>query len=248
MPLRASATQLNFTALAGKPLPPPQGISVRALGVAGDWRQKFRILKNANLPWLVVSPESGEFIGDKHISFAVTFRPGDETRPEFRGSFLVKLENGFSLPISVYSTYVDRRGEITISSRAVVPVTEPYRRIPDIGAEGGQCLYLASAGNQFSAESNRVFIEFPFDTLVAEKWFISARVKSELPTTQHDSCFISLDGGPLIRMDLSTTESWGWSPLKAFNLEPGPHTLRIFPRETGVFWDQIAVGRGWVKH
>jgi hypothetical protein len=248
IPLRADRYQLNFRGEMGKATPGPQAVAMSAPNAPKGWKRKFRVLKNFNLDWFTVSPDSGEFTPGKTVAFQVSFAPGENALPALRGSFLVKMDDGFSVPVTVYGDWADRRGEVSFAATAAAEINPPYRRVDDAGATDGKCVFIDTAEGQFSAASNRVSIAYAFDVASGGTWYLSARIKSESPTGEHDSCYFALDDGPIQRIDLSTSESWTWSPLKSFKVEPGRHRIRIYPRETGVYWDRFALARTWVKN
>ena len=76
-------------------------------------------------------------------------------------------------------------------------------------------------------------------------------MRSDEPLGTHDSLYFSIDDGPLDRAQLRTATTWTWSMaahnrkmslicLQPFKLSPGPHTLRLAPRES-ISVDLIAI-------
>jgi len=247
IPLRADHYQINFKGLWGTPPPAAQIVKITAGKAPGDWKRRFRVLKNANASWFSVTPETGEMAAGKSVSFQVAFLPDDRTPRELRGCFLVKLDDGFSLPVSVYGEWVDRRGEVSFAAASAKEIPTPYLRVEDGGASEKACVMVDTAEGQFTKSSN-ASLAFPFEIPQEGTWFLSARLKSALPVGEHDSCYFSLDEGPIQRIDLSSSDSWTWSGLKSFTLKAGPHRFRIYPRETGVYWDRFTLARTWIKN
>jgi hypothetical protein len=250
IPVRLDRGQLRFS-VAGDAPSPAQIVTARVTG--NSFSSRFSIAKNTVFDWLDVQPSSGVLSSGNTVTFTVTVAPGRmRERTLYRGAFLVRLESGFSRPVTVYAT------------TDVVPPARPsadgvwvqyleaeapsggraYAASEDAGASGGRFLVLAGPEKQNSAE-------FRFTVPQKGTYFLLLRVRSEVPVSTHDSVFFALDGGELDRATLSSGTAWTWSMLahnrrqgltclQSFALDAGDHVLSLAPREP-VSVDLIAI-------
>jgi hypothetical protein len=102
----------------------PQTVTI----TAGQLEQEsipFRIRKNEANDWLAVSVESGVIAANSTLTFTVQANTELLRRELEKGVILVRLENGYSLPITVY---VDNTPPVTvpeIQGNRVNPETDP---------------------------------------------------------------------------------------------------------------------------
>lgn len=212
----------------------------------------YRIAKNETFSWFEVSPQSGVLTSDQSTEFTVTIRPEKMTqRAIYRGAFLIRLDNGFSLPVTVYAE-TDFIPEIKPTREdtwvtyieADSPRDRVYPSFRDPSATEGKCLQLSGP-----AKTNPVTYRFS----VPDKgiYFILLRIKSNKPVSEHDSIYFSVNDGPLDRAQLRSDSTWTWSLaahnrsmslicLQAFDLNAGDHTLKLAPRES-LYVDLIAI-------
>jgi hypothetical protein len=212
----------------------------------------YCIAKNDAFPWFEVSPRSGVLAANSAVIFTVTLRPEKMTqRSSFRGAFLIRLESGLSLPVTVYAE-TDVTPEIRpVGEEAWITYLEAEsttsrhhrtRRDPD--ASGGA--YLALSG---PARENPV--TYRFGVPEPGTYFIVLRVRSDAPVWEHDTIFFSVDDGPPDQARLRSGSRWTWSLaahnrqmslicLQGFELGGGEHVLRLAPQES-LAVDLIAV-------
>lgn len=66
--------------------------------------QAFSIKKNDCFDWLKVEPASGVLSSNSAATFVVTVQPENMKRPLEKGAFLIKLDDGYSIPVVVRGT------------------------------------------------------------------------------------------------------------------------------------------------
>ncbi|MFW9893276.1 MAG: hypothetical protein ACFFFO_13780 [Candidatus Thorarchaeota archaeon] len=119
-----------------------------------------------------------------------------------------------------------------------------YEIVTDPDASQGRCLLLRGPSGKNPAE-------YRFSVPKTGKYFLLLRVKSDEPTSYHDSLYFGIDDGVFDRAQLRTAASWGWSLaahnskmslicLQAFELAAGDHIVKLAPREP-VHVDLVAV-------
>jgi hypothetical protein len=119
-----------------------------------------------------------------------------------------------------------------------------YEIVADPDASKGKCLLL-------SGRSGKNPAEYRFSVPKTGEYFLLCRVRSDDPTSNHDSVYFGIDDGAFDRAQLRATASWGWSLaahnsqmslicLQAFELAAGDHIVKLAPREP-VHIDLVAV-------
>ena len=214
---------------------------------------RFRIARNDAFDWFNVTPEAGVLRPGQTVTFSVTLRPEKmATRALYRGAFLIRLQSGYSRPVMVYATSgivpkikpTDRDAWVTYIEAEEAENQRAYKTVTDPGASQGKCLLL-------SGPSGENPVEYRFSVPKTGKYFLLVRVKSDRPTSNHDSLYFGIDDGAFDRAQLRTAASWGWSLaahnrkmslicLQAFELAAGDHIVKLAPRES-VHIDLVAV-------
>lgn len=249
IPLFLDKYQLNFSPDEVK-IGKTQTLNAEVKGE--NWSRKFRILKNLAFDWLKVTPSEGILNSGDQISFKVTVLPEKMTRQRiFKGGFLVKLDNGFSRPVTIYadtgiSLPVKPPSETDKTVYIEVETTSggnKYQIVKDVEASAGQAIFLAG-------EKGKKPVEYTFNIPKDGKYFVLFRVKSGQPIGAHDSLFFAIDDQKLKASHLLSKPQWtwalgahnkGWSnTLQQFKLKAGKHTLKLAPRES-IYIDMIAI-------
>ena len=249
IPVELDRSQLNFTVAAGKASAPQ---TVTATVGGGNFSALYEVRQNLVTDWFTVSPSSGVLKSGDKVVFNVKLNPERmKSQRSYRGVFLVRLENGYSRPVTVYAQTdlaalekPTRAGVFT----AYVDLKQPsggktYPVIDDPGAEGGKAVSMDGERRQNPALYT---IDVPADG----KYFLLLRARSAEPVGEHDSVCMGLDGGPLLDVNLGSGCRWGWvmaaiggkplERLKANELKKGRHTVAIAPRES-IYLDLLAV-------
>jgi hypothetical protein len=105
IPLVPDRTRVTLTADLGKQTATTAKVVI-AVKAGMPWTKKFRIVKNDAFAWIAVSPASGEFNEGASVEFTVTLDKEHLTPGVKRGIFLVRLEDGYSVPVSCSATVV----------------------------------------------------------------------------------------------------------------------------------------------
>lgn len=207
-----------------------------------QFTSKFNICISENVEWLKVSPVFGVFKAGSETIFTVTVDPEKMNKSKvYKTVFLVRLENGFSRPVSVY---VDQRApEIIVkegnnsyfeAEKFGIPV------VKDDTASEGKCVDL---NIDKSAK-----LEIDFEILEDGTYYLLARVKSLPPISKNSSCYLSFDDANNRLLILSSAvNNWAWSFIKFKNngklggfLKKGKHSIKLLANYQ-VFIDTIVL-------
>lgn len=248
VPLSADRYQINFDTsdfLSARP------IQVRVQVGGQGFVSRFRVAKNEVFDWFDVSPSEGTLRSGDEITFTVKPNPTRmRKRPVLRAVFLVRLESGYSLPITVYAYTGYRLPARPTREGAWISYLEgekpegdnPYKIVRDESASGGACLLLSGP-----PKANPVLYRFRVPK--TGTYFLALRIRSDEPVTSHDSLFFAVDSGSLDRSRLRSATSWTWSLaahdggftcLQPLKLNKGQHTIRLAPRES-LYLDLVAL-------
>lgn len=78
----------------------PQVVSLD-VGALDGGKRAFSVKKNDSFDWLEVEPASGVLVSNSTTTFTVSVKPEKMSRPLENGAFLIKLEDGYSIPVIV---------------------------------------------------------------------------------------------------------------------------------------------------
>lgn len=203
----------------------------------------FEIRKNNVFDWLTVEPSTGVFTENSKVQFKVSIDKDKIKKPGlYKGLFLIKLENGYSRPITVYAK-AEGKEEIKKKSEGFALYIEAenssvphiFKVMEDKKASERKCVYLDSAIKGMP-------MSYDFAVPKDGDYQIFVRVKSEEPVGKHDSICISIDDTPKRDAYLRSDIDWKWSgcgattslgtTAKPFNLKKGKHNIKLYPRET----------------
>ena len=250
VPVYLDRHQLGFSAAETKARQPKTvNVSVKGDGFSTP----YRIAKNSAFDWFSVTPENGVLQTGKAVTFTVSMHPEKmRSRATYKGAFLIRLPNGYSRPVMVYAktdfvpvSKPSRDGVWVSYLEAEAPTGgKAYDTVDDPAASGGKAVLLAG-----DAEKDPT--EYQFTAPKDGVYFVLLRVKSEEPTTMHDSLFFGIDDGPFKRSQLRSSSAWVWTMaaqnrsmslicLQPFKLKAGEHVLKIAPRES-IYLDLIAI-------
>lgn len=235
IPVRADRYQITFSADKGDASVPAQTIRISVNDAS--YRKKFRVEKNDAFSWFTVSPAEGT-VSD---GMQFTVMPDIRSTNAGKGLFLLRTDDGFSLPVSVYVSLADKRNEIDIEAESASAIPPPFTVVDDATASG-RALFVDPKDGQFSAQTNAC-VEYDFALTESGSYLMLFRVRSLEPVGQHDSFFLSVDGGARVQVNLNSASEWVWHTHKRTELSAGKHTLAIYPRETGVYIDRIYIGK-----
>ncbi len=210
-----------------------------------DWTGRFRIVKNQPFAWITVEPATGIFKAGEPVRFTVSANPSSVKKAGLqKGLFLARLEDGFSVPVTVYVTAVSGGPAV------VVKVTDAA----DFRVENDQKCF---SGKYYNLDKSSMdnpggkAVEFAVEVPAAGTYYVFLRVKSPAaPVAQHDSCYITVDGNAPQKIFFDNSLDWIWAPVHfpnnkiepgtALNLTSGKHSIKIYPRKT-MLLDTIAV-------
>lgn len=209
-----------------------------------SFRGTYRIAQNEAFDWFTVSPPAGSISGKQAVTLQVQLHPERMTsRALYRGAFLVRLENGFSRPVTIYAATsyqppVKPAGEgvwTQFVEAEDAGNASAYPAAADAGASGGRCLLV-------SGDSKAKPLELRFNVPRPGKYYLVLRIRGESPVDRHDSIRLGIADGALEKCQLRTATAWSWCLaaqnrsmslicLQDLDLAPGPQVFRIAPLE-----------------
>lgn len=229
----------------------PRVMTFSAAASGGD--RPFRIRKNDDFDWFEVIPADGVLRGGERMEFRVKLLPEKmNSNRLFRGALLLRFDDGFSRPLSVYAgnpaVEVPFRpvpaGPGTVYIDAAAPVSGTrYETFPDPLAEGGKAVLL-------QGERGRNYAVYEFEVEKEGDYFLLFRLRGDDPPEAHDSLFCGVNDDEPAETHLNGSTRWTWSVgapgkgqfrrLRVYHLNKGRNTLRIAPREP-MYLDSIAL-------
>lgn len=244
IPVYLDKYQINFKFDFSKDVT-SQTITAKVKGDA-KFSEAFEIRKNNAFDWFSVEPSQGILTADETMHFTISINKDKINRPGlYKGLFLIKLENGYSRPVTVYAK-ADGIEKIKKESKGFAlyieteksAVQHPFTVVEDSKASEGKCVYLDIAKKETP-------LIYDFEVPEDGDYQIFVRIKSEEPVGAHDSIFLSLDNMPEQPAYLKSDIDWRWSgcgavesmgpTAKPFSLKKGRHNIKILPRETLYF-------------
>ena len=196
----------------------------------------FKILKNNDCGWLSVSPSSGVLKAGEDLKFSVGLDSANIPKAGlYKAVFLIKLESGFSIPISVMAK---------VRHPGVFAMEECEKLVPGgntvkgAGASGGSCV-------AFSGQDGKQ-LDFEFSVPQDGCYFLMMRTKKDRggPASGTPLTFkCRIDGGGPYTEALRPAKNFAWEKVPGFDavkLSAGKHTLQLIP-EKQVSLDTICV-------
>ncbi|MFA7230788.1 MAG: right-handed parallel beta-helix repeat-containing protein [Victivallaceae bacterium] len=210
-----------------------------------DWTGEFKIVKNQPFDWISVEPASGEFRAGQPVRFTVSVVPGKIKKAGlYKGLFLARMEDGFSIPVTVYATAVS--GAPSVVAKMVG--SAGFKSIKNQKCLSGKYLNLDTTN--WNAPGGKP-VEFSVEIPENGVYYLFLRVKSPAPpSSAHNSCYISVDGEKPQKVFFENAPEWVWASIKfpnnkrepgtALELVRGKHSIKIWPRKT-LLLDTIAL-------
>ncbi|MDD5483819.1 MAG: right-handed parallel beta-helix repeat-containing protein [Kiritimatiellae bacterium] len=249
IPVCLDKYQMNFIQ-DGQGNWPAQKITAKVKG--RDYKTKFKIVKNESFDWFNVEPSSGLLNSGGNIQFTVKIIT--EKAVNFgvdRGLFLLRQEDGYSRPVSVYAI---SRGHVNLR-----PGTKGINVYLEAETAKGADWFAGKEQNDVSGQKSVYLnylkggkgkgLQFEVEAPKDGEYMFFARVKSEWPTPSHDSFYVSLDNSEPQIADVQSEEDWAWVKLTvrrplaepgmpcllangSFKLSRGKHNVTLYPRES----------------
>ncbi len=244
IPLVPDKTRIAMTADLKSGSLPTAKLTIKVDNADKTWTRKFRVAKNDPFDWLTVTPATGVFKKDDTVEFTVGLDPSKLTPGLKKAIFLVRLEDGYSVPVSCYISVYGHAFEKSMAAREM-PGADAFAKVEDPGAVHGHGSCLSFGGSGKPQKVLTLDAEIPADG----DYYLFARVKCPNPIGAHDSMFIAIDNGPLQRNDIYGMNSWHWASLSGegggrnyykygVRLARGRHTIKLAPREP-LFLDAV---------
>jgi hypothetical protein len=241
IPVRLDKNQLNFTR-------PGQSETIRVSITGKDLDTGFRVMKNQTSDWLKVTPQSGRFVSGMRTDFTVTLDPSKVSPGDNKAVFLIRLDNGFSRPVTVYARMAPPPTRIKLNGAHVYLEAErpsdstAFATVADPNASEASLYFEADGSRKLG---NQV-AEYTFNIPEDGNYAILMRVKGEHPIGNHDSIFMAVNSEPFSYASLRCSTDWTWSiaankkkqNFNAYFLKKGMNRLRLSPRES-IWVDQI---------
>ena len=243
MPLRPTPLTLDCRHLDFAVMPGTTATLTARLS-AGPARQ-FRILQNAANEWFEVLPATGTLTPGQDMVLTVNLRqPAAKTR--LKGAFAVKLDDGFSRPVTVYAGE-GTSPKITAATPGVTTVIEaesaqpghPFALVAATDASGGKVLHLNGAKNALD-ESKVAVYRF---TVPADGWYYPAVCFRPGSSSDLASFYFRIDDEKFGMALMRYSAGWCWAGVTDRNdktkkgwfepikLTAGEHRLAIAAKD-----------------
>ena len=239
MPVKTSVNKLNFDVKNGKAA--SQNFTVSVCGK--NHKSAFEVVKSTTCDWFEVTPAKGVFESGKKITFTVKVKPElMNAQHLYRGAFLLRQEDGFTRPVSVYATTEFRQkarlhkdGDFAVYFNAedYVSAGGKVEVINDPQADGGKALRM------YQSKNNKPFV-YELTVPKAGTYHLMLRSRAgHRPRVQ-----IAMDDAKLEDAALSIMPFWSWATARnssktkvnpwgwkvgSFTLTEGKHTLKLLP-------------------
>lgn len=209
------------------------------------WTGAFKIVKNKPFDWITVEPAGGVFKAGEPVRFTVSADPAKIKNAGLKkGLFLARMEDGFSVPVSVYANAVSdsRRATVKLAGSADFPVENDPKCV------SGKYYNLDRESWKAPGEKS---LEFTVEVPSAGIYYVFLRTKSPVSPSAQKSCYIAVDGGAPQPVSFdSCAADWIWVSVKfpdnkrepgtQLNLTAGRHSIKIYPRAK-IFLDTVVV-------
>ena len=227
VPFTLDTGRMDGLAVRGGSASPALASVTVSVGGKG-YSRAFRIRKNDASGWFDVSPASGTLRSGESIALVLRLRPERMlARRKWRGAFLVRTEDGYSRPVTVYAENFDYR-----------PPARP-------GPAGASSVYIDTPGADgtglvFDAAKSRTARTFVFDVPKDGVYNFAARCEGP-PSGAFPTLDVSVDGEPAYPSVLQVQPYATWTlltrgtrksnHLRPYPLAAGRHTLTVAPRK-----------------
>ncbi len=236
LPLRrthavASQGQFFLMSYTGKPAPTQQWV-IKPQGLSAPVH--FRVLKNESSGWLNVHPSEGTLQPGQETSITIGLDPaGVQGRGLLRGALIFKMDNGNSLPATVYGVTTAAPLRDLLEAEQLAG-HESFETITDATASGGSAVRLVDKSSGMSGQGAKG-LSLMIDAPASEAYYVSLRVRSAKPYGLHDTLFVSINDGEPQICTLPGGSQWQWCRMIGktmhINLQAGKNHIRFIPRE-----------------
>jgi hypothetical protein len=220
-----------------------QHVTLRNEG--GGSGSKFRILKNHDFDWIRVAPETGTILAGEQLRLTIQIDSKRMERPGlYRGAFLVKNEDDFSLPISVYVNIRDNRNFIAEWEMETL-ADKSFETQSDEEAGAGKYVVFKGSGEVGTTveipEDGHYFMYIRGRSTKAIREFSPKRKEIELlrnfrlQVDDREAEYVALGRGFL---------KFGYIGVPCFKeifLKKGTHSLKLQATEKGFHFDRFVV-------
>ncbi|MFG0249438.1 MAG: right-handed parallel beta-helix repeat-containing protein [Phycisphaeraceae bacterium JB051] len=233
LPIVVSPQQLQMTVDDSATQAPTTQVSISTQQL--DKPIAYRILKNSVFDWMTVTPEKGVFLpGKEHVLRVTVDRSKLDAFGMIPSSFLIKLNDGRSLPVTIYVKHVAFEWS-KIWQASELDTAKAFTR--DAGEvrpkedDGTGMWFAATTNGKLGDRCLAWQVDLPQDGL----YYLAIEVKTPSPSGLHDSAYLSVDGEEAKKVGVMPGGYWHWSPiagkLQSWELKKGVHTFKLYPRE-----------------
>ena len=245
IPVYLDKNQLNFDSESNS-------AKVFAAIKGKNFDRGFKVIKNKTSEWLSIEPASGRLKSGSKKTFTVKVNPAKMSKPGVnRAVFLIRMDNGFSRPVTVYAHKPEILKKIKVKGAHVYIEAENPSRNPDFELKEaknafGKYLYIKADGTRKLGNKK---VEYKFNIPEDGNYYILLRIKGEHPLGNHDSIFIAVNSGKFVASPLHCSTGWKWSIVSGkknkftpYSLKRGVNIIKFSPRES-ISVDQILVAK-----
>lgn len=244
IPVYLDRNQLNFDSKMNSG-------EVVALVKGKSFDSGFKVVKNSTSEWLSIEPSSGRFKSGSGKIFTVKVNPEKMFNGLNKAVFLIRLDNGFSRPVTVYANKTGPLKRVKLKGARVyieaeAPSKNPGFEVKDDKRSFGKYIYIKADGTRKLGNKK---VEYKFNIPEDGNYYILMRIKGEYPLGEHDSIFMAVNSDKFAANMLRCTTSWKWSIASGKTnkftphfLKRGVNTIKFSPRES-IGIDQILVAK-----
>ncbi|HBC88513.1 MAG TPA: hypothetical protein DCZ94_16320 [Lentisphaeria bacterium] len=212
------------------------------------WKSNFKIRKNDCFDWIKVEPETGILSADSPKEFKVSIDMDKiKSAGLHKGLFLVKFDDGFSIPVTVYGKAYSKKFSVAAGTDKL----EMKGNLKKMKVDGSLSEEVILMQRPENAAEFADYLEYSAEIPEEGNYYFHIRIKATAsPVGSHDSLYFSIDGEKPKRIDLSNSLNWTWTKLKAgipenrdrfaTKLSAGKHVFKLIPREA-LYLDRLEV-------
>ncbi len=179
-----------------------------------NWTGNFHIAKNEAMEWLKVTPTSGIFKGGETTEFTVGFKgeEGEKSVGLKRGIFMIRLDDGYSIPISCYMNVYSHQYEkwMRVTEMEANGLPEIFQKIPHENGmyypEGYKMEEVSLS--DFKKKNLSMDVEIPEEG----NYYIFVHMKPSVATKKEEGIYLSIDQGKFEKIPKRELEEWRWIP------------------------------------
>ena len=212
-----------------------------SISIAEGAEKRFRILQNTALDYFEVSPSQGVLRSGEPLELKVKLLRKDENK-RFKGAFVVKLDDGFSRPVTVYSGQ-DAEFNIAADTPGVIALLNPENAqnnsYETTDFEGRRAMLLKGENRKLNEDKTA---EFRFSVPEENWYYLAICFRPLTPYSSLSSIFYKVNDGEFGMSLMRYSSDWCWAGLTNRNirqrgwfipmkLAKGEHTLTVSARE-----------------